>query len=136
MKAILAIFLADAVGLRCRAVGLRCRGLIAHWSSLYAPTRSAVGFGPERCPVDDCFRGGNVVGFTPRGRKRLQGPISVDRLGPPPPSTVVVGVPAQRMELGAKGRRGPPLGKARLASVTTLMCDADHGIFCEISVSA
>ena len=128
MKAILATFLADAVGLRCRL-------LMARWSSLYAPTRSAVGFGLERLPGRRLFRGGNVVGFTPRGRKRLQGPISVDRLGPPPPSTVFVGVPAQRMEFGAKGRGGPPLGKARLAWVTTVTCDADHVTFCEISVS-
>ena len=62
-------------------------------SSLYAPTRSAVGFGLERLPGRRLFPGGNVAGFTPRGRKRLQGPISVDRLGPPPPSTVFVGVP-------------------------------------------
>ena len=129
MEAILATFLDDAVGLRC---GL----LMARWSSLYAPTRSAVGFGLERLPGRRLFPGGNVVGFTPRGRKRLQGPISVDRLGPPPPSTVFVGVPAQRMELGAKGRGGPPLGKARLAWVTTVTCDADHVTFCEISVSA
>ena len=80
-------------------------------SSLYAPTRSAVGFGLERLPGRRLFPGGNVVGFTPRGRKRLQGPISVDRLGPPPPSTVFVGVPAQRMELGAKGRGRPAAGK-------------------------
>ena len=104
-------------------------------SSLYAPTRSAVGFGLERLPGRRLCPGGNVAGFTPRGRKRLQGPISVDRLGPPPPSTVFVGVPAQRMELGAKGRGGPPLGKARLAWVTTVTCDADHVTFCEISVS-
>ena len=71
-------------------------------SSLYAPTRSAVGFGLERLPGRRLFPGGNVVGFTPRGRKRLQGPISVDQLGPPPPSTVFVGVPAQWMEFGSK----------------------------------
>ena len=104
MKVILATFLVDAVGLRCRL-------LIARWSSLYAPTRSAVGFGLERLPGRRLFPGGNVAGFTPRGRKRLQGPISVDRLGPPPPSTVFVGVPAQWMEFGAKGRGRPAAGK-------------------------
>ena len=127
MKAILATFLVDAVGLRCRV-------LIADWSSLYAPTRSAVGFGLERLPGRRLFRGGNVVGFTP-GAQAAPGSDSVDRLGPPPPSTVFVGVPAQRMELGAKGRGGPPLGKARLAWVRTVTCDADHVTFCEISVS-
>ena len=104
-------------------------------SSLYAPTRSAVGFGLERLPGRRLFPGGNVAGFTPRGRKRLQGPISVDQLGPPPPSTVFVGVPAQRMELGAKGGGRPAAGKARLAWVTTVTGDADHVTFCEISVS-
>ena len=104
-------------------------------SSLYAPTRSAVGFGLERLPGRRLFPGGNVAGFTPRGRKRLQGPISVDRLGPPPPSTVFVGVPAQWMKFGAKGRGRPAAGKARLAWVTTVTGDADHVTFCEISVS-
>jgi len=104
-------------------------------SSLCEPTRSAVGFGLRGCPAGRLFPGGNVAGFTPRGRKRLQGPISVDRLGPPPPSTVFVGVPAQWMKFGSKGREGPPLGKARLAWVTTVTCGADHVTFCEISVS-
>ena len=103
MEAILATFLADGVGLRC--------GLLMAVSSLYAPTRSAVGFGLERLPGRRLCPCRNVAGFTPRGRKRLQGPISVDRLGPPPPSTVFVGVPAQWMELGAKGMGGPAAGK-------------------------
>jgi len=34
-----------------------------------------------------------------------------------------------------KGGEGPPLGKARLAWVTTVTGDADHVTFCEISVS-
>ena len=72
-------------------------------SSLCEPTRSAVGFGLRGCPAGRLFPGGNVAGFTPRGRKRLQGPISVDQLGPPPPSTVFVGVPAQWMKFGSKG---------------------------------
>ena len=102
---------------------------MARWSSLYAPTRSAVGFGLERLPGRRLFPGGNVVGFTPRGRKRLPGPFG-GPVGSPASSTVVVGVPAQRMELGAKGRGGPPLGKARLAWATTVTCDADHVTFC------
>ena len=120
----------------------RCGGLTMSFthgsvvSSLYAPTRSAVGFGLERLPGRRLFPGGNVAGFTPRGRKRLQGPISVDQLGPPPPSTVFVGVPAQWMELGAKGGGRPAAGKARLAWVTTVTGDANHVTFCEISVSA
>src|ERR1044072_5716341 len=59
VKAIFATFTADAVGLRCRP-------LIGALSPLvWAPTRSAVGFGLERLP-------GRVGhGFTPRGRKRL-----------------------------------------------------------------
>ena len=127
VKVILATFLADAVGLRC--------GLLMAVSSLYAPTRSAVGFGLERLPGRRLFPGGNVAGFTPRGRKRLQGPISVDQLGPPPPSTVFVGVPAHWMKFGSKGREGPPLGYIWRTWDTTLMCDADHVICCEINVS-
>jgi hypothetical protein len=34
-----------------------------------------------------------------------------------------------------KGREGPPLGHMWPAWDTTLMCDADHVIRCEISVS-
>ena len=102
MTAILATFLADAVGLRCRL-------LMARVSSLDEPTRSAVGFGLERLPGRRLFPGGNVAGFTPRGRKRLQGPISVDRLGPPPPSTGVCWCPRPmdgvRLEREGKARR-------------------------------
>ena len=105
-------------------------------SSLYAPTRSAVGFGLERLPGRRLFPGGNVVGFTPRGRKGLQGPISVDRLGPPPPSTVFVGVPAQRMEFGSKRRGRPAAGKGSAGWVTTVTGDADHVTFSGISVPA
>ena len=72
----------------------------------------------------------------PKGPRAAPGSDSVDRLGPPPPSTVFVGVPAQWMEFGAKGRGGPPLGKARLAWVTTVTCDADHVTLSGISVPA
>src|SRR6185369_9189142 len=71
VKAIFATFTADVVGLRCRPL------IGALGPLLYAPTRSAVGFGLERLPG----RAGH--GFTPRGRKRLLVPyISVDRWVP------------------------------------------------------
>src|ERR1700750_1340762 len=94
----------------------RCGGLTMSFthssvSSLYAPTRSAVGFGLERLPGRRLVPGGTSSASPHRGRKRLQGPMSVDQLGPPPPSTVFVGVPAQRMELGANGRGRPAAGK-------------------------
>jgi hypothetical protein len=102
-------------------------------SSLDEPTRSAVGFGLERLPGRRLLPGGTSPAFTPRGRTRLQGPISVDQLGPPPPSTVFVGVPAQWMEFGSKGRGRPAAGNARLAWDTTLTCDVDHVICRKIS---
>jgi hypothetical protein len=49
--------------------------------------------------------GWNVADFTPKGPHAAPGSISVDQLGPPPPSTVFVGVPAQWMEFGSKGMR-------------------------------
>ena len=123
MEAILATFLDDAVGLRC---GL----LMARWSSLYAPTRSAVGFGLERLPGRRLFPGGNVVGFTPRAasgsRVRFGGPV-----GSPAshPRWLLVS-PPNGWSSARKGGEGPPLGKARLAWATTVTCDADHVTFC------
>jgi hypothetical protein len=130
VKAILATILADAVGLRCRL-------LMARWCPLCTRPRGQLsGSGWRGCPAGDCVPGGNVAGFTPRGRKRLQGPISVDRLGPPPPSTVFGGVPAQWMEFGAKGRGRPAAGKGSAGWVTTVTCDADHVTCAGISVPA
>ena len=54
-----------------------------------APARSAVGFGRERLPGRGVSY--NATGFTPR--RRAPSPISVDRLGPPPPSGGVRGSP-------------------------------------------
>jgi hypothetical protein len=59
VKAILATFLADAVGLRC--------GLLMAVSSLYAPTRSAVGFGLERLPGRRLFSGWKRRRLHPKG---------------------------------------------------------------------
>ena len=56
-------------------------------------------------------------------------------MGPPPPSTVFVGVPAQWMEFGAKRRGRPAAGKGSAGWVTTVTGDADHVTFGEISVS-
>ena len=90
----------------------------------------------EVAQSNGCFRV-ETSSASPKGAATSSSvPISVDRLGPPPPSTVFVGVPAQRMELGAKGMEGPPLGNMRLAWDTTLTCDADHVIFAKSAVSA
>src|SRR4029078_3126168 len=96
VKAIFATLSADVVGLRCRPL------IGALGPLLYAPTRSAVGFGLERLP------GRAGLGFTPRGRKRLLVLfISVDRWVPrlhPSSSSLTV---HQRMELGAGGHGRP-----------------------------
>ena len=94
-----------------RCGGLTMRSTHGSVSSLYAPTRSAVGFGLERLPGRRLCSGWKRRRLHPKGPQAAPGPISVDRLGPPPPSTVFVGVPAQRMELGAKGRGRPAAGK-------------------------
>src|SRR5215813_8305382 len=95
VKAIFATLTADVVGLRCRP-------LIGALGPLYAPTRSAVGFGLERLPG----RAGH--GFTPRGRKRLLVLIFRWTGGSPASIQVVRRCPVhQRMELGAVGHGGP-----------------------------
>ena len=103
-------------------------------SSLDEPTRSAVGFGLERLPGRRLLPGGTSPA-SPQGaasgsgvRFRWTSWVS------PPPSTVFVGVPAQWMEFGSKGRGRRAAGNARLAWDTTLTCDADHVTCCEISV--
>src|SRR6478736_6356477 len=58
----------------------------------------------------DCFRV-ETSPASPQGAASGSRVRSVDRLGPPPPSTVFVGVPAQWMKFGSKGREGPPLGR-------------------------
>ena len=65
VKAILATFLADAVGLRC--------GLLMAVSSLYAPTRSAVGFGLERLPGRRLFSGWKRRRLHPKGPQAAPG---------------------------------------------------------------
>src|SRR6478609_6210096 len=103
----------------------KCRPLIgALGPLLYAPTRSAVGFGLERLP-------GRVGhGFTPRGRKRLLVLfISVDRWVPrlhPSSSSLTV---HQRMELGAVGH-GRPNEYGSMAWDCTLTGLSGHVIFC------
>src|SRR6478672_2453869 len=96
VKAILATFTADVVGLRCRPL------IGALGPLLCAPTRSAVGFGLERLP------GRARHGFTPRGRKRLLVLcISVDRWVPRLHPSCSSLFRVQRMELGAGGHGGP-----------------------------
>ena len=120
VKVILATFLVDAVGLRCRL-------LMARWCPLCTRPRGQLsGSGWRGCPAGDCVPGGNVAGFTPRGRKRLQGPIRwtgwVPRLHP----RCLLVSPPHGWSSARKGRGGPPLGSARLAWGTTVACEADH----------
>ena len=103
MKAILATFLADAVGLRCRL-------LIAVVLSVRAHEVSC------RVRAGEVARPAIVSGWKrrrlhPKGPQAAPGSYFGGPVGSPPPSTVFVGVPAQRMELGAKGRGGPAAGK-------------------------
>src|SRR6478735_973617 len=92
VKAIFATLTVDVVGLRCRP-------LIGALSPLFAPARSAVGFGLERSPGR---RRRNGAGFTPRNRKRLL-VLSVRWTGGSPASIQVVRrwQCPDRMELGA-----------------------------------
>ena len=129
VKVILATFLVDAVGLRCRL-------LMARWCPLCTRPRGQLsGSGWRGCPAGRLFPGGNVAA-SPKGPQAAPGSDSVDRLGPPPPSTVFVGVPAQWMEFGAKGRGRPAAVKGSAGWVTTVTGDADHVTFSGISVPA
>jgi hypothetical protein len=104
-------------------------------SSLYAPTRSAVGFGLERLPSRTIVSGWKRRRLHPKGPQAAPGSDFGGPVGSPASiHGCFVGVPAQRMELGAKGREGPPLGNIRLAWDTTVTCDADHVTCCEINV--
>ena len=103
VKVILATFLVDAVGLRCRL-------LMARWCPLCTRPRGQLsGSGWRGCPAGRLFPGGNVAGFTPRGRKRLQGPIRwtgwVPRLHPRCSSVS----PPNGWSSARKGGGGPPL---------------------------
>ena len=119
----------------------RCGGLTMSFthgsvvSSLCEPTRSAVGFGLRGCPAGDCFRvetsPASPQGAASGSRVRFRWTGWVPRLHP----RVFVGVPAQWMEFGSKGRGRPAAGNARLAWATTLTGGADHVTFGEISGS-
>src|SRR6476659_11028865 len=104
-------------------------------SSLYAPTRSAVGFGLERLPGRPIVSGWKRRQLPPKGPNAAPGS---DFGGPVGSPASIHGVrrcprPMDEVRLERKGR--PAAGKARLAWVTTVTSDADHVICCEINDS-
>ena len=104
VKVILATFLVDAVGLRCRLLIARVLSVRAHEVSC------RVRAGEVARPAD-CFRvetsPASPQGAARGSRVRFRWTGWVPRLHP----RVFVGVPAQWMEFGAKGRRRPAAGK-------------------------
>jgi hypothetical protein len=117
---------------RCSALTIRFTHSSAV-SSPYASTRQVVAFGLERLLSRRLFPGGRSSA-SPRGQPApgsdFGGSNWIPRLHPR-----CRRVPAYRMELAVKGREGPPLGSMWLAWHTTVMCDADHVICCEINNS-
>jgi len=128
VKVILATLLVDTVGLRCRLLIARVLSVRAHEVSCRVRA--------ERLPGRPIVSGWKRRRLHPKGPQAAPGSDSVDRLGPPPPSTVFVGVPAQWMEFGAKGRGRPAAVKGSAGWVTTVTGDADHVTFSGISVPA
>src|SRR6476619_1091994 len=105
-------------------------------SSLYAPTRSAVGFGLERLPGRPIVSGWKRRQLHPKGPHAAPGSDFGGPVGSPASIHGCSSVsPPNGWSSARKGGEGPPLGKARLAWGTTVTCGADHVTFCEISVS-
>jgi hypothetical protein len=89
----------------------------------------------EVAQSNDCFRvetsSASPQGAASGSKVRFRWTGWVPRLHP----RCFVGVPAQRMELGAKGRGKAHRWETRLAWDTTVTCDADHVTCFEINVS-
>ena len=98
MKAIFATCLAEEVGLRCRPLLI---GSVM--SSLYAPTRSAVGFGLERLPGLGRIQPNRlkITSASPQGTVRFQ-VDPVDRWVPRLHPRFLSVPPLNWMELGAE----------------------------------
>ena len=127
VKVILATFLVDAVGLRCRLLIARVLSVRAHEVSC------RVRAGEVARPAD-CFRletsPASPQGAASGSRVRFGGPV-----GSPASIHGVRRCPRPMDEVRLEREGRPAAGKARLAWVTTVTCGADHVTFCEISVS-